>query len=103
MIEQESQELLRDSRSVCVKECATPRKTWFSVGFIFGYKLRQAIVTRDESSMELYLLHLRRVSEMRDGSGEGVVERAAWLCGTYAMKELETASRQLAGLRQQKK
>lgn len=103
MKEPENQELLRGSRPARVRECATRKKAWFSVGFVFGYKLRQAAGIRDKSKMEVYLLHLRQVARMRDGGGDGLMERAAWHCGTYAMKELEKASRQLADFRQHRK
>lgn len=103
MNEPENQELLRSSWSAHVRECALHKKMWFSVGFIFGYKLRQALGIRDRSPIERYHLHLRRVARMRDGGGDGLMERAAWQCGTYAMKELEKASRQLADFCQHRK
>ena len=100
MNESENQELLCSSRSARVRECALRKKAWFSVGFVIGYKLRQALGIRDRSTMERYLVHLRRVARMRDGGGDGLIERAAWQCGTYAMQELEKVSRQLADFRQ---
>lgn len=101
MSEQEIQDLI-GSPLAKVQERPDNRTTMFSVGFIFGFKLRQKLYTVNESEMEVYISHLRSVSTARESTKGGLAEFFARLCEMYIYKELKKSTRQLVKLRQER-
>lgn len=101
MSDQEYQQLHGDS-SEYVPGGLEGKTAWYSVGFIFGFKLRQILCAVDESEIEAYISHLRNVSAAREYEGDRLVEVTARLCEGYVRKESKAASRWLIKLRQQR-
>jgi hypothetical protein len=100
----EQEELLHESPLANVHERPGGKVALYSVGFIFGFKLRQILRTVDESEMEAYISHLRNVSAARecDRDRGRSVEGIARLCELYVLKESKKASRRLLELRQER-
>lgn len=101
MSEQQIQRLLPGGSLANMRERAGGKTTLYSVGFIFGFKLRQTVRMVDESEMEAYVSHLRNVLAARECDSGGLVEVIARLCEMYILKESEKTSRQIAKLRQE--
>jgi hypothetical protein len=100
MSEQEMQGLLSGNQfAVNARDRVKRKGALYSVGFIFGYKLRWALGILKESEMEVYIWHLRSLST-RDYSDGKLVEVVACGCETYILEELRKAMHQLAELRQ---
>jgi hypothetical protein len=96
MSEQEFQKLLHESPSVEAQERPTGKTVLYSIGFIFGFKLRQKLRTVNERELELYITHLRSVSAMREYNRGSLACGIAWRYKMYVFKELKKTSRQLA-------
>lgn len=101
MGDQEYQQLHGDS-SEYVRGGLEGKTAWYSVGFIFGFKLRQILCAVDESEIEVYISHLRNVSAAREYDGDRLVEVTARLCEGYVRKESRAVSRRLVKLRQER-
>jgi hypothetical protein len=101
MTEQEIQDLL-GSPLAKVQERPENRTALHSVGFIFGFKLRQKLYTVNESEMEVYISHLRSVSAALEGDSGSLAEVIALLCEMYIYKELKKSTRQLVKLRRER-
>jgi hypothetical protein len=95
-------ELLHGGSSANVRERAGGKTTLYSVGYIFGFKLRQTLRMVDESEMEAYISHLRNVLAARECDSGRLVEVIAWLCEMYVLKESEKTSRRIAKLREER-
>jgi hypothetical protein len=102
MSEQEIQQLLHESPLTEVKERPGGKTALYSVGFIFGFKLRQKLRTVDELEMEVYISHLRSVLAARECDRGSLAENIAQLCEMYVLKELKMASHRLVKLRQKR-
>jgi hypothetical protein len=102
MSEQEVQELLlHGSPAQLIKMQVTGGKTLYSVGFIFGFKLRQKLRTVNDLEMEVYISHLRIVSA-RECNGRNLTGAIARLCELYALKELKKTRRHLTNMLQER-
>lgn len=100
MSDQDIQQLLHGDPLANGQECSRETTAWYSVGFIFGFKIRQTLHL--ESEMAAYIWHLQKVSTARDGDESKVRETILRLCQTYALKELKKTRHRLAKLRQER-
>lgn len=101
MREREIQQLLHRDPLANVHERAGGKTALYSVGFIFGFKIRQTLHMVDESEMEAYILHLRNVSAAWECDGGRLVKVIARLYEMYVLKESKKPSRRLATLRKE--
>lgn len=102
MSKQEIQELLHESSLVKVQEYPSGKTAWRSIGFIFGFKLRQKLFTVNEVEMRVYISHLQSVWAAREGDRGNLAEAIARLCEMFVFKELKETNSRLAKLRQER-
>jgi hypothetical protein len=102
MSEPEIQQLLHGDPLANVQERAGGKTALYSVGFIFGFKLRQTLRKVDAPEMEAYISHLQNVSAARECDGGRLVELIARLHEMYLLKEMKKTSRQLAQMPQER-
>lgn len=93
--------LLHERLRAKVQERLDGKTLLYSLGFIFGFRLRQKLHTMNESELEVYASHLRNVAAARDG--DRLEEVIARLCRMYVLKELKNANRQLAKLQKERR